>query len=92
MPMIYTITSLWMRTAIPLRQQLCQLPGGYRYLPTTDWTEVTSYLNGEEMAVGSCANNGFVVFVIDPVSGYPWQVSEVMIPVRTLWRYLLFCH
>ena len=45
--------------------------------PTTDWTEVTSYLNGEEMAVGSCANNGFVVFVIDPVSGYPWQVSEV---------------
>lgn len=45
--------------------------------PVTDWTEVTSYLNGEELAVGSCASNGFVVFVIDPVSGYPWEVSEV---------------
>lgn len=45
--------------------------------PVTDWTEVTSYVNGENTAVGSCASNGFVVFVIDPVSGYPWEVSEV---------------
>ncbi len=45
--------------------------------PVTDWTEVTSYINGEEMALGSCAGNGFVIFVIDPLTGLPWTTYEV---------------
>lgn len=45
--------------------------------PTTDWTEVTSYINGEQTALGSCASNGFVVFVIDPLTGEPWHSYEV---------------
>lgn len=45
--------------------------------PVTDWTEVTSYINGEEIALGSCANNGFVIFVIDPLTGLPWKTHEV---------------
>ncbi|MEZ5013113.1 MAG: C25 family cysteine peptidase [Chitinophagales bacterium] len=45
--------------------------------PTTNWTEVTSYIDGELIAVGSCASTGFVVFVVDPNSGDPWTTSEV---------------
>ena len=45
--------------------------------PTTNWTEVTSYVDGELMAVGSCAVAGFVVIVADANSGRPWTTSEV---------------
>jgi len=45
--------------------------------PTTNWTEVTSYVDGELMAVSSCASAGFVVIVADANSGLPWTTSEV---------------
>ncbi|MBC8172847.1 MAG: hypothetical protein H7X71_02980, partial [Chitinophagales bacterium] len=45
--------------------------------PTTDWSEVTSYINGELMAVGSCAYAGFLCYVFDPATGEPWTVSEI---------------
>lgn len=45
--------------------------------PTTHWTEVTSYMNGELLAVSSCASAGFVVIVADGLSGQPWTTSEV---------------
>ncbi|MBK8488130.1 MAG: hypothetical protein IPL48_10105 [Bacteroidetes bacterium] len=45
--------------------------------PVTDWTEVTSYINGEEIALGSCASNGFVIFVINPLTGLPWTTYEI---------------
>ena len=45
--------------------------------PTTNWTEVTSYIDGELIAVGSCVSAGVVVFVVDANSGDPWITSEV---------------
>jgi len=45
--------------------------------PTTNWTEVTSFANGELLAASSCASAGFVVLVADANSGQLWQVSEV---------------
>lgn len=45
--------------------------------PATPWYEVTSYINGELIATGSCASNGFVIFVFDPSTGEPWTTHEV---------------
>ena len=45
--------------------------------PTTHWTEVTSYADGELLAIGSCASTGFVVLVADANSAELWQTSEV---------------
>ena len=45
--------------------------------PTTHWTQVTSYMNGELLSVGSCASAGFVVIVADANSGQPWRTHEV---------------
>lgn len=45
--------------------------------PTTHWTQVTSYMNGELLSVGSCASAGFVVIVADADSGQPWRTHEV---------------
>lgn len=45
--------------------------------PTTNWTEVTCYQDGELFAVSSCASAGFVVVVADANSGQPWTTSEV---------------
>jgi len=45
--------------------------------PTTNWSEVTSYINGELIGVSACVNAGFVIFVVDPYSGDPWTTSEV---------------
>ncbi len=45
--------------------------------PTTHWTEVTSYGDGELLALGSCASAGFVVLVADANSAELWRTSEV---------------
>ncbi len=44
---------------------------------TAYWYDVISYLDGELAGIGSCASNGFVVFIIDPNTGMPWTTSEV---------------
>lgn len=44
---------------------------------TAYWYDVSSYINGELVGVGSCVNSGFVVFVVDPNSGEPWLTHEV---------------
>lgn len=45
--------------------------------PTVHWSEVTSYANGEILAVSSCASAGFVVMIADANSGQLWATSEV---------------
>ena len=38
----------------------------------TFWYQVISYLDNNQQAFGSCANEGFVVFVFNPANGIPW--------------------
>lgn len=38
----------------------------------TQWFQVISYLDNNQQAFGSCANEGFVVFVFNPANGIPW--------------------
>jgi hypothetical protein len=38
----------------------------------TAWFQVISYLDNNQQAFGSCANEGFVVFVFNPANGLPW--------------------
>ncbi|MFI5170781.1 MAG: C25 family cysteine peptidase [Chitinophagales bacterium] len=45
--------------------------------PGTYWFDVTSYLDGELVAVSSCVSTGFVVFVADASSGEPWTTHEI---------------
>lgn len=44
---------------------------------TANWYDVSSYVDGDLVALGSCAANGFVVYVIDPGSGDSWQTHEI---------------
>lgn len=44
---------------------------------TALWYDVASYIDGELVGLGSCVNQGFVVYVVDPHSGEPWLTHEV---------------
>ncbi len=37
------------------------------------WYQVVSYLDNNQQAFGSCANEGFVVFVFNPANGIAWN-------------------